>query len=94
MRGKNRQCRRWRTDHATIDHHIGRLTVSPQIRLANEIAAQFHRQPPDQAAAAIAQHMRQFWDPRMRADLLRRLDTDAAALDPLALAAAHLLTPN
>jgi formate dehydrogenase subunit delta len=64
---------------------------SPQIRLANEIAAQFHRQPPDQAAAAIAQHIRQFWDPRMQADLLRRTDSEPADLDPLALAAARLL---
>jgi formate dehydrogenase subunit delta len=65
--------------------------MSPQIRLANEIAVQFHRQPPDQAATAIAQHIRQFWDPRMRADLLLRMDSEAAELDPLALAAARLL---
>ncbi|WP_236795375.1 formate dehydrogenase subunit delta [Amycolatopsis sp. GM8] len=67
-------------------------TESPQIRLANEIAAQFHHRPPDEAAAAIAAHIRQFWDPRMRADLEHQLATAPGAFDPLALAAARLLT--
>jgi len=68
-------------------------TMSPQIRLANEIAVQFAHQPPEQAAAAIAQHIRQFWDPRMKADLRHQLDTNPEAFDPLALAAARLLNP-
>ena len=65
--------------------------MSPQIRLANEIAVQFHHQPPAEAAAAIAQHIRSFWDPRMRAELRRRAESETEALDPLALAAVRLL---
>ena len=65
--------------------------MSPQVRLANEIAVQFHHQPPDAAAAAIAAHIRAFWDPRMRAELTRRVEAEPESLDPLALAAARLL---
>jgi formate dehydrogenase subunit delta len=67
------------------------MTVPPQIRLANEIAIQFHHRPPDEAAAAIANHIRMFWDPRMVSELITRAETDTAALDPLVLAAVHLL---
>ncbi|GAB3496604.1 formate dehydrogenase subunit delta [Amycolatopsis cihanbeyliensis] len=66
-------------------------TVPPPIRLANDVAAQFHHQPPEQAARAITTHIRSFWEPRMLADLLRYGESDPAALDPLALAAVRLL---
>jgi formate dehydrogenase subunit delta len=65
--------------------------MSPQVRLANEIAVHFHHVPPAKAAAQIADHIRTFWDPRMRAELDRRAETDADDLDPLVLAAARLL---
>ncbi|AVT29621.1 MULTISPECIES: formate dehydrogenase subunit delta [unclassified Plantactinospora] len=66
--------------------------TSPQVRLANEIAVHFRHQAPEQAAAAIAEHIRAFWDPRMRAELLARAEAEPDAFDPLALAAARLLT--
>lgn len=66
---------------------------SPQVRMANEIAVQFRHQPPDQAVAAIAGHIRRFWDPRMRADLLRQAAAAPGDLDELALAAVGLLSP-
>lgn len=59
--------------------------------MVNEIAIQFRHQEPDAAAAAIAEHVRVFWDPRMRAELMRRAESEPAALDPLALAATRLL---
>jgi formate dehydrogenase subunit delta len=65
--------------------------TSPQIRLANEIAVQFHHRDPAAAATEIAAHIRSFWEPRMRADLLRRAAAEPGSLDPLALAAARLL---
>jgi len=68
---------------------------SPQIRMANDIAAQFHHRPPEEAAEEVAQHIRLFWEARMRADLL---DHVAAAkvgqvdgIDPVVVAAAELL---
>lgn len=69
-------------------------TTNPQVRLANEIAVQFHHVPPDVAAEAIAGHIRQFWEPRMRVKLLALVESgDTAELDPLVVAAASRLTP-
>jgi formate dehydrogenase subunit delta len=65
--------------------------MSPQVRLANEIAVQFHQRPTEQAAAEIADHIRMFWDPRMRSELLSRVQTDSASLDSLVLAGARHL---
>ena len=59
--------------------------------MINEIAVQFRHQAPDAAAAAVAEHVRAFWDPRMRAGLMRRAESEPEALDPLALAATRLL---
>jgi formate dehydrogenase subunit delta len=67
-------------------------TVPPHVRLVNEIAVQFHGRPQDEAASAIATHIRMFWDPRMRAKLLAHVeDGGAVDLDPLAAAAVDLL---
>jgi formate dehydrogenase subunit delta len=65
-------------------------TVAPEIRLAGDIAVQFHHRPADEAAAEIAVHIRQFWDPRMRRVLLAEIDAGAEA-DPLVTAAAAQL---
>ncbi len=65
--------------------------VAPVIRLANEIAAQFHHQPVPTAAAAVAGHIRQFWDPRMRAALLALAPSAGAGLDERAIAAVAVL---
>lgn len=65
--------------------------VPPQVRLANSIAVQFHHRPTDEAASAIANHIRMFWDPRMRTELVSRADTDPADLDPLVIAAVRIL---
>lgn len=66
-------------------------TVPPYVRLANEIAVQFHAYPPDVAAESVAAHLRSFWDPRMRAQLLAHVAAGAAGLDPLAVRAAARL---
>ncbi|MEV4756432.1 formate dehydrogenase subunit delta [Micromonospora sp. NPDC049559] len=65
--------------------------TSAQVRLANELAVHFHHEPPAVAAAEIARHIRAFWEPRMRAELLRQVEADPDALDPLVPAAARLL---
>jgi len=69
------------------------MTTATQVRLANDIAAQYHYMPVDQAAAAVATHMRNFWDPRMRAQLRAVVESGEglADLDPIAVAAARLL---
>ncbi|MBP2477878.1 formate dehydrogenase subunit delta [Crossiella equi] len=57
--------------------------------MLNEIAEQFEGQSRARATRAIAEHVRAFWDPRMRADLARQVRENPSALSPLALAAAR-----
>lgn len=48
---------------------------SPVVRLLDDITAQFRHQPVEQAAPQIVGHIRQFWAPRMRADLLSNVQS-------------------
>lgn len=63
-------------------------TTPPHVRMANDIAAQFQHRPHDEAVAAVADHIRKFWAPRMRAALLVHVEEGGDGLDPLAVAAA------
>lgn len=65
--------------------------VAPHVRLANDIAAQFHSYPSDVAAESVAAHLRSFWDPRMRTQLLAHVAAGGQDLDPLVVAAAGRL---
>jgi formate dehydrogenase subunit delta len=59
------------------------------VKMANEIAAFFHAEP-DQAVAieGVASHIRRFWDPRMRRELVRWMDEhEGEGLTELAAAA-------
>jgi formate dehydrogenase major subunit len=62
-----------------------------QVRLADDIAAQFAHLPHDEAVAGIAGHVRSFWDPRMRAQLLEAVDSGADDVDELVREATVLL---
>jgi formate dehydrogenase subunit delta len=65
------------------------MTAEPvEIRLGNDIARQFAHLPRDRAVAGIAEHLRRFWDPRMRANLCGLLPASTDA-DPLLVAAAE-----
>lgn len=66
--------------------------MSPEkmVMMANQIAAFFDTQPGD-AADKIADHLRDFWEPRMRAQLLTYLETGGGGLKPSVLAAAGRL---
>jgi formate dehydrogenase subunit delta len=50
--------------------------------MANQIGRFFAHQPHDKAVTAIEQHLRRFWDPRMRAGIVANQDGDAVRLDP------------
>ena len=61
-------------------------------RMANQIAANFAGLPADQAARAVADHLKRFWDPSMRRDLLQALSGDAVVVSDAvreALKSAH-----
>ena len=62
--------------------------------MANQIASFFATQRGQSGALEIADHLRKFWEPRMRQDLISRVDLDgaeAAGLSPLAAAAVEEL---
>ena len=67
--------------------------MSPEklVLMANQIGKFFASQPHGDALAAIADHLRIFWDPRMRATILAHLDKGGAGLDPLVLMAVQSL---
>jgi formate dehydrogenase subunit delta len=62
--------------------------LPPVIRLGHDLVRNFEALPPGKAAAEMATHIRKFWDPRMRRELLRYVDAGDARVDPLLAAAA------
>ena len=67
------------------------LDAPTEIRMINSIAAHFGYLRTEQAATAVADHIRKFWDPRMKQRLLLLVASDTRDLDPVAVAAAALL---
>ena len=56
--------------------------------MANQIATAFAARPEEEAARAVADHINKFWEPRMRARLLARLESGEAGATGLAPAVA------
>ena len=70
---------------AVID--LGRL-----VAMANQIGDFFAPYPEGQREEGVRNHLRHYWDPRMRDALLAHIDaTGGAGLHPYVLAAARLL---
>ena len=57
-------------------------TMRKLIYMANQIGKFFVSQGEEQAVPGIADHIQKFWDPRMRAQILKHLDAGGAGLDP------------
>ena len=54
------------------------------VYMANQIAKNFAATNHDAAAAATADHIASFWDPRMKQLIFARLDAGGDGLDPFA----------
>jgi formate dehydrogenase subunit delta len=52
------------------------------VYMANQIGAFFKSQGQGKAVPGIAEHIRKFWDPRMRKAILAHLDAGGSGLDP------------
>ena len=63
-------------------------TADRLVHMANQIARNFAVEGDDAAMSATAEHIRLFWDPRMKAGLFK---TDRNALCPIARGAVALL---
>ena len=68
------------------------MKVEALIKMANQITAFFEAESGEQdAPAMIASHLRRFWEPRMRREIIAYCETDGSGLDELALRAVKLL---
>lgn len=61
------------------------------VRMANQISDFFAAYPHDTAVRETANHIRSFWDPRMRKELFELLSGGGEGLKPIALEAARAL---
>ena len=52
------------------------------VYMANQIGKFFQSQGHEKAVPGIAEHIRKFWDPRMRTSIFAHLDAGGAGLDP------------
>jgi formate dehydrogenase subunit delta len=52
------------------------------IYMANQIGRFFRSQGRDKAVPGIAEHIRKFWDPRMKRAIFTHLDAGGAGLEP------------
>jgi formate dehydrogenase subunit delta len=62
------------------------------VMMANQIARNLATLSRDDAAAKTADHIRRYWDPRMRAAISRYV-AEGGTLDPIAQAAVLALAP-
>lgn len=60
------------------------MHIENLVQMANRIG-EFFQSMPDRAEATdgIAQHLRKFWEPRMRRELLQHLDAGGEGLLPI-----------
>jgi formate dehydrogenase subunit delta len=70
------------------DEHHAMNTAEKLVYMANQIAAFFETMPHDEAAAGVAKHINDFWDPRMRRQFFEILEAGGGGLKPLVIDAA------
>lgn len=70
--------------------------MSPEklVYMANQIATFFASQGEADAPAAVAQHLEQFWEPRMRRGIADFVAAGGTGLDPVAAEAVALLAAD
>jgi formate dehydrogenase subunit delta len=59
--------------------------------MANQIGKFFHSQGHDKAVPGIAEHIKKFWDPRMRKSIFAHLDAGGDGLEPAVIEALKTL---
>jgi formate dehydrogenase subunit delta len=67
------------------------MSLDKFVYMANQIGKFFASQGQEQAAAGTADHIKKFWDPRMRAAIFAHLKAGGEGLDPVARAAVERL---
>jgi formate dehydrogenase subunit delta len=62
-----------------------------EIRMVNDIVLNLNYLPTEQVVTAVADHVKRFWDPRMKGRLIELVAAESDDLDPVVVAAARLL---
>ena len=71
------------------------MRIDRLVEMANDIGGFFDSDPDKaQAAAAIANHLRRFWDPRMRRQIVGHYREGGAGLKDVVRSAIGLLAAN
>jgi formate dehydrogenase subunit delta len=61
------------------------MDIQRLVAMVNDIAAFFAAEPDQEAAAQqVGQHLRRFWEPRMRRAIRSYAESDGTGLSPLA----------
>jgi formate dehydrogenase subunit delta len=70
--------------------------MSPEklVYMANQIGRFFAHRTQTAAVADIADHLRKYWEPRMRREILDYMDRGGKGFDPLVLKAVESLRPE
>ncbi|WP_223475516.1 formate dehydrogenase subunit delta [Oricola indica] len=63
------------------------------VRMANQIATFFRSKPHDEGVAGVADHINNFWEPRMRAQLFDLYAQGGEGLDALVIEARDKIRP-
>ncbi|QJR09302.1 hypothetical protein DSM104443_00340 [Usitatibacter rugosus] len=71
--------------------HAGQPNYDSLVKMANQISQFFESQEPGQAPAGIAEHIKKFWDPRMRRAIGEYVRSGGDGLRPDAARAVKLL---
>jgi formate dehydrogenase subunit delta len=66
---------------SSFESSTHKSTPDKLVYMANQIGKFFVTQGAEKASAATAEHLRKFWDPRMRAAIIAHLDAGGAGLD-------------
>lgn len=61
---------------------MSKSTGERLIIMANQIGSFFRTLGPDKVVPGVSDHIRKFWEPRMRAEILGRLDAGGEGLKP------------
>lgn len=62
------------------------------VAMVNEIAAFFAGEDPTMAAQNVANHLRRYWDPRMRRQIVEHASKGGEGLSPVAKAGVELIS--
>jgi formate dehydrogenase subunit delta len=64
------------------------------VAMVNEIAAFFAGEDPPKAAENVANHLRRYWDPRMRKQILEHASNGGEGLSEVARSGVALIAPR